>query len=62
MKVLQLDSSILGEASVSRQLTQAVINRLRDSEPGSRSCIATSDGDARAPDPELLGAAARRRS
>jgi len=34
MKVLQLDSSILGEASVSRQLTQAVINRLRDNEPG----------------------------
>ncbi|MBI3530465.1 MAG: NAD(P)H-dependent oxidoreductase [Betaproteobacteria bacterium] len=34
MKVLQLDSSILGEASVSRQLTQSVVERLRESEPG----------------------------
>ncbi len=33
MKVLQLDSSILGEASVSRQLTQSVVERLRESEP-----------------------------
>jgi FMN-dependent NADH-azoreductase len=34
MKVLQLDSSILGEASVSRQLTQSVVERLRENEPG----------------------------
>lgn len=34
MKVLQLDSSILGEASVSRRLTQEVISRLRDNGPG----------------------------
>jgi FMN-dependent NADH-azoreductase len=33
MKVLQLDSSILGEASVSRQLTQQVVERLRESAP-----------------------------
>jgi FMN-dependent NADH-azoreductase len=33
MKVLQLDSSILGEASVSRQLTQSVVERLREHEP-----------------------------
>jgi FMN-dependent NADH-azoreductase len=33
MKVLQLDSSILGEASVSRQLTQSVIERLREHDP-----------------------------
>ena len=32
MKVLQLDSSILGEASVSRQLTRSVVERLRESE------------------------------
>jgi FMN-dependent NADH-azoreductase len=32
MKVLQLDSSILGEASVSRQLTQSVVERLRESD------------------------------
>jgi FMN-dependent NADH-azoreductase len=32
MKVLQLDSSILGDASVSRQLTRSVIERLRESE------------------------------
>ena len=31
MKVLQLDSSILGEASVSRQLTRSVVERLRES-------------------------------
>ncbi len=31
MKVLQLDSSILGEASVSRQLTQSVVEGLRKS-------------------------------
>ncbi|HKB84255.1 MAG TPA: NAD(P)H-dependent oxidoreductase [Burkholderiales bacterium] len=34
MKVLQLDSSILGEASVSRQLTQSVVKGLRESQPG----------------------------
>ena len=34
MNVLQLDSSILGEVSVSRQLTQSVAERLRESEPG----------------------------
>ncbi|HEV8644396.1 MAG TPA: NAD(P)H-dependent oxidoreductase [Burkholderiales bacterium] len=33
MKVLQLDSSILGESSVSRQLTQLVVDRIRESEP-----------------------------
>lgn len=33
MKVLQLDSSILGAASVSRLLTRAVIDRLRETEP-----------------------------
>ena len=32
MKVLQLDSSILGEGSVSRQLTRSVVERLRESE------------------------------
>lgn len=32
MKVLQLDSSILGEASVSRQLTRLVVDTLRDSD------------------------------
>lgn len=32
MKVLQLDSSILGEASVSRQLTRAVVESLGESE------------------------------
>jgi FMN-dependent NADH-azoreductase len=32
MKVLQLDSSILGEASVSRQLTRQVVDGLRESE------------------------------
>jgi len=32
MKVLQLDSSILGEASVSRQLTQSVVEGLRKGE------------------------------
>ena len=31
MKVLQLDSSILGDASVSRQLTRSVVERLRES-------------------------------
>jgi FMN-dependent NADH-azoreductase len=34
MNVLQLDSSILGEVSASRQLTQSVVERLRESEPG----------------------------
>ena len=34
MKVLQLDSSILGEASVSRQLSQSVVERLRENNPG----------------------------
>ena len=29
MKVLQIDSSILGEASISRQLTQAVVEQLQ---------------------------------
>ncbi len=33
MKVLQLDSSILGDASASRQLTHAVVNQLRHGEP-----------------------------
>ena len=33
MKVLQLDSSILGEASVSRQLTGLVVEQLRASDP-----------------------------
>lgn len=33
MKVLQLDSSILGDASVSRQLTQQVVERLREGGP-----------------------------
>ncbi|HEX7812975.1 MAG TPA: NAD(P)H-dependent oxidoreductase [Burkholderiales bacterium] len=33
MKVLQLDSSILGEASVSRQLTRLVVEQLRASDP-----------------------------
>ena len=32
MNVLQLDSSILGEASVSRQLTREVVEHLRESE------------------------------
>ena len=29
MKVLQIDSSILGDASISRQLTQAVVEQLQ---------------------------------
>jgi FMN-dependent NADH-azoreductase len=36
MKVLQLDSSILGAASVSRQLTRQVVDRVRESEPGAK--------------------------
>jgi len=34
MKVLQLDSSILGEVSVSRQLTRQVVERVRAAAPG----------------------------
>jgi FMN-dependent NADH-azoreductase len=34
MKVLQLDSSILGEVSVSRQLTEQVVERVRAAVPG----------------------------
>ena len=34
MKVLQLDSSILGDVSVSRQLTQQVVERVRAAVPG----------------------------
>lgn len=33
MKVLQLDSSVLGDASASRQLTQQIVDRLREREP-----------------------------
>ena len=29
MKVLQIDSSILGDASISRQLTQALVSQLQ---------------------------------
>jgi FMN-dependent NADH-azoreductase len=36
MKVLQLDSSILGEASASRQLTRQVVERVRENEPHAK--------------------------
>jgi len=34
MKVLQLDSSIVGDVSVSHQLTQQIVDRMRENEPG----------------------------
>ncbi len=36
MKVLQLDSSILGEASISRQLTRQVVERILENQPAAK--------------------------
>jgi FMN-dependent NADH-azoreductase len=36
MKILHLDSSILGDASVSRQLTRLVVDRLRERNEGAQ--------------------------
>ncbi len=43
MKLLHLDSSVLGPHSVSRQVSAAIVDRLRQSPlPASRSAIAIS--------------------
>lgn len=36
MKVLQLDASILGEASISRQLTRQVVERILENQPDAK--------------------------
>src|SRR5580704_7197047 len=36
MNVLHIDSSILGEASASRELTRAIVTRLKAEQPGVR--------------------------
>ena len=41
MKLLHLDSSVLGPHSVSRQVSAAVVDRLRKATPALESAIAT---------------------
>lgn len=53
MKLLHIDSSILGDASVSRAVSAAVVDRLRQADPG----LAVTHRDlAAAPVPHLSGA------
>lgn len=53
MKLLQIDSSLLGEASASRQLTRSVVERIQREHPGLE--VIYRDLDA-APLPHLTGA------
>ena len=53
MKLLHIDSSLLGEGSASRQLTRSVVGRFRRNHPGLE--VISRDLDA-APLPHLTGA------
>jgi FMN-dependent NADH-azoreductase len=39
MKILQIDSSVLGEASASRQITNVLVERLRRDHPGAEVVV-----------------------
>ena len=53
MKLLHLDSSLLGEASASRQLSRSIVERLQRNHPGLEATYRDLDA---APLPHLTGA------
>ena len=53
MKLLHIDSSLLGEGSASRQLTRSIVERIRREQPGLK--VISRDLDA-TPLPHLTGA------